>query len=89
MTLGNEFVGKNRDLWNKRVRAHLREGLYPSTAVEAGTYTVGLPDRLDVGDVNRRRLLHLQCNAGADTPANATSPTSAMRASAPAAHTDR
>src|SRR5439155_791392 len=64
---GSEFVEKNRDLWDKRVRGHLREGLYPSAAVEAGTYTVGLPDRIDVGEVGGRRLLHLQCNAGADT----------------------
>jgi len=63
----DEFVAKNRDLWDKRVRGHLREGLYPSGSVEAGTYTVGLPDRLDVGGVSGRRLLHLQCNAGADT----------------------
>ena len=63
----DDFVAKNRDLWDKRVRAHLQEGLYPSAAVEAGTYTVGLPDRIDVGEVEGRRLLHLQCNAGADT----------------------
>lgn len=63
----DEYVGKNRDLWDKRVRAHLRDGLYPSAKVEAGTYEVGLPDRVDVGDVAGMRLLHLQCNAGADT----------------------
>ena len=36
----DEFVAKNRDLWDKRVSGHLREGLYPSGSVEAGTYTV-------------------------------------------------
>ena len=67
MSTHSEFVERNRDLWDKRVRGHLREGLYPSAAVEDGTYTVGLPDRIDIGDVDGRRLLHLQCNAGADT----------------------
>lgn len=61
------FTDLNRDLWNKRVRAHLEHRLYPSAQVEAGTYEVGEPDRSDVGDVAGHRLIHLQCNAGADT----------------------
>ena len=61
------FVDLNRDLWNKRVRAHLEHGLYPSAQVEAGTYQIAEPDLSDVGEVAGRRLIHLQCNAGADT----------------------
>jgi SAM-dependent methyltransferase len=57
----------NRDLWDKRVRAHLAHGLYPSDAVESGTYDVREPEVGELGDVRGRRLLHLQCNAGADT----------------------
>ena len=63
----SKFIELNRDLWDKRVRAHLGDGLYPSDEVEAGTYVVGLPDVVEVGDVSGRRLLHVQCNAGADT----------------------
>jgi SAM-dependent methyltransferase len=61
------FVELNRDLWDKRVRAHLQFNLYPSAKVEDGTYEVGYPDRDELGDVRGKRLLHLQCNAGADT----------------------
>ena len=62
-----EVLAANRDLWEKRVRAHLDHGLYPSAAVEAGTYDLGEPDVSEVGDVRGLRLVHLQCNAGADT----------------------
>ncbi len=64
MTQYREF---NRDLWDKRVRAHLQFELYPSASVEDGTYTVSDPEPSEVGDVRGKRLLHLQCNAGADT----------------------
>ena len=60
-------VAANRDLWDKRVRAHLQFGLYPSAKVEAGTYDVGEPETSEIGDVRGLRLVHLQCNAGADT----------------------
>lgn len=57
----------NRDLWDKRVRAHLDARLYPSEQVEDGSYRVSDLDVDEVGEVHGRRLLHLQCNAGADT----------------------
>lgn len=60
-------VEPNRDLWDKRVRAHLAHGLYPSERVENGSYRILEPDVTELGDVAGRRLLHLQCNAGADT----------------------
>jgi len=62
-----QHVEANRDLWDKRVRAHLQFKLYPSSAVEDGTYVVEEPEPTEVGDVRGKRLLHLQCNAGADT----------------------
>lgn len=63
----DDFLALNRDLWDKRVRAHLAHGLYPSAAVEAGTYEIGSPEVDEVGDVGGKRVVHLQCNAGADT----------------------
>lgn len=57
----------NRDLWDKRVRAHLQHGLYPSGRVLDGTYDVLEPEITELGDVRGKRLVHLQCNAGADT----------------------
>jgi SAM-dependent methyltransferase len=57
----------NRDLWDKRVRAHLDHGLYPSASVEAGTYALNAIEIAEIGDVTGRSLVHLQCNAGADT----------------------
>jgi SAM-dependent methyltransferase len=65
--VGTQARAANRDLWDKRVRAHLSHGLYPSAAVESGTYDLGEPDITDVGDVHGLTLIHLQCNAGADT----------------------
>ena len=68
MTIGAEEVRRaNQDLWDKRVRAHLAHGLYPAAAVEAGTYDVGEPEGRELGDLRGLRLIHLQCNAGADT----------------------
>jgi SAM-dependent methyltransferase len=60
-------VEANRDLWDKRVQAHLEHGLYPSHAVESGTYGIEEPEATELGDVGGLRLVHLQCNAGADT----------------------
>jgi SAM-dependent methyltransferase len=57
----------NRDLWDKRVRAHLQHGLYPSASVEAGTYALSPLEIDEIGDVRGRSFVHLQCNAGADT----------------------
>ncbi len=57
----------NRDLWDKRVRAHLAHALYPSARVEAGTYDVSPLELDELGDVTGLRFVHLQCNAGADT----------------------
>lgn len=67
MTDAAEHRAFNRDLWDKRVRAHLKYELYPSAQVEAGTWTVPQVEIDEVGDVAGKRLLHLQCNAGADT----------------------
>jgi SAM-dependent methyltransferase len=41
--------------------------LYPSDQVEQGEYRISEPDVTEMGDVSGLRLLHLQCNAGADT----------------------
>ena len=60
-------LAANHDLWDKRVRAHLEHGLYPSLDVERGTYDLGEPEVSELGDVRGLRLVHLQCNAGADT----------------------
>ena len=60
-------LASNRDLWDKRVRAHLEHRLYPSEDVERGTYDLGEPEVSELGDVRGLRLVHLQCNAGADT----------------------
>ena len=65
--MSDDAVAANRDLWDKRVRAHLQHGLYPSARVEDGTYDVAEPEISEVGDVRGLRLVHLQCNAGADT----------------------
>lgn len=62
-----EYRAFNRDLWEKRVRAHLQYDLYPSAAVLDGTYQLCEPEPAELGDVRGKRLLHLQCNAGADT----------------------
>lgn len=67
MSESAEYRELNRDLWDKRVRAHLQFNLYPSAAVEDGTHMIAAPEPDEVGDVGGKRLLHLQCNAGADT----------------------
>lgn len=60
-------ITANRDLWDKRMRAHLQWQLYPSDRVEDGTYVLTEPTRSELGDLGGRRVVHLQCNGGADT----------------------
>ena len=63
----NEHVAANRALWNARMRAHLDAGLYPIDTFHRDGSTLGRLEIDEIGPVDGKRLLHLQCNGGLDT----------------------
>jgi SAM-dependent methyltransferase len=57
----------NRAMWDERVPIHAASAFYDQEAFLAGKDTVGGFQAEEVGDVNGRSLLHLQCHMGQDT----------------------
>jgi SAM-dependent methyltransferase len=59
----------NRLNWDDRTAVHLRNrtGFYPIDRVKAGDNALGEPEDAELGDVARKRLIHLQCHFGLDT----------------------
>ena len=55
--------------WDDRTAVHLRNrtGFYPVDRVRAGDDALGEPEDAELGDVARKRLVHLQCHFGLDT----------------------
>jgi SAM-dependent methyltransferase len=65
----DQFFDVNRRNWKDRVPIHLRDtaGCYQIEAFLAGTKPLDPIVAAELGDVRRRRLLHLQCHIGLDT----------------------
>jgi SAM-dependent methyltransferase len=61
-----ELLAENRQLWDARTKVHLR--IYRDVeVVRNGGISLGSPDLEEVGPVEGRSLLHLQCHFGLDT----------------------
>jgi len=63
------WMEANRLNWDDRTAVHLRNrtGFYSIDRVRAGDNTLGEPEDAELGDVARKRLVHLQCHFGLDT----------------------
>jgi SAM-dependent methyltransferase len=63
------WMEANRLNWDDRTAVHLRNrtGFYPVDRVRAGDDALGEPEDAELGDVARKRLVHLQCHFGLDT----------------------
>ncbi len=57
----------NRAHWEERVPHHIASDFYDMPAFRAGGDTLGEQQRDEVGDVEGKTLLHLQCHFGQDT----------------------
>jgi SAM-dependent methyltransferase len=62
-------MAANRLNWDERTAIHLRNrtGFYPIDRVRAGDDAFGEPEDAELGDLARKRLVHLQCHFGLDT----------------------
>lgn len=62
-------IAANRATWDERVPIHLRNstGFYGIDRFKAGGCTLHALERAEVGPVDGKRLLHLQCHFGLDT----------------------
>jgi SAM-dependent methyltransferase len=63
------WMAANRLNWDERTAIHLRNrtGFYPIDRVRAGDDAFGEPEDAELGDLARKRLVHLQCHFGLDT----------------------
>jgi SAM-dependent methyltransferase len=63
------WMAANRLNWDERTAIHLRNrtGFYPIDRVRAGDDAIGEPEDAELGDLARKRLVHLQCHFGLDT----------------------
>ncbi|HUW55630.1 MAG TPA: class I SAM-dependent methyltransferase [Planctomycetota bacterium] len=57
----------NREYWDELAELHVRSETYDVAGFKAGRNSLHDFERLAVGDVQGKRLLHLQCHFGLDT----------------------
>lgn len=62
-------IDVNRRNWDERARIHLRDatGFYGLDRLRAGFDVLGAIEARDIGDVDGKRVLHLQCHIGTDS----------------------
>ncbi len=65
----DQFIGANRRNWDERVPIHRRDrtGFYAVERFLAGEKRLHAIELGEVGDVEGKRLIHLQCHFGLDT----------------------
>ena len=63
----NEYFEANKDLWNQRTAVHKDSAFYDLAGFKAGTNVLTPIEINEIGDVEGKSLLHLQCHFGMDT----------------------
>lgn len=61
------FLNANKQHWNEVVSVHAKSPFYDIEHFKSGNITLMPIERAEVGDVNGKELLHLQCHLGLDT----------------------
>jgi SAM-dependent methyltransferase len=61
------YLKINRKAWNDKTVVHLQSEFYDQKAFLAGKNSLKNPELQVLGDVNGKRILHLQCHFGQDT----------------------
>jgi 2-polyprenyl-3-methyl-5-hydroxy-6-metoxy-1,4-benzoquinol methylase len=67
--MGNydQYFEANRELWNQRTIIHRDSDFYNLAGFKAGETVLTPIELAEVGDVNGKKLLHLQCHFGMDS----------------------
>ncbi len=63
----NQFFEENKHSWNARTDIHQTSEMYDMTAFRAGQTSLREIELAEVGDVQGKRMLHVQCHFGQDT----------------------
>lgn len=64
----NEFLETNKKYWNESVEIHKKSTFYDFDAFKKGkNKLIGSLEQKELGDINGKKLLHLQCHFGMDT----------------------
>jgi SAM-dependent methyltransferase len=62
-----EYINRNKELWNELTPIHANSEFYRLNEFKAGENKLRSIEREEVGNVNGKSLLHLQCHFGMDT----------------------
>lgn len=64
-----DYFAINRANWDERVGIHLKDtrGIYRIDDLRRGEDVLGPIESVEIGDINGKRILHLQCHFGVDT----------------------
>jgi SAM-dependent methyltransferase len=63
----DSFFKVNKETWNKKVAIHAASEFYDVDGFKKGNTTLNTYELEELGDVNGKSLLHLQCHFGLDT----------------------
>ncbi len=63
----NNYLEINRNSWNNRLEAHLQSDFYDMEGFLGGKNSLNEIELALLGDVQGKRILHLQCHFGQDT----------------------
>lgn len=63
----NEFIQTNREHWDEATTVHVASDFYDVDSFKAGELRLHGIERSELGDVQGKSLLHLQCHFGLDT----------------------
>lgn len=61
------YIEINRQSWNNRVDAHLKSDFYDVEGFLKGNSSLNAIELDQLGDLNGKKILHLQCHFGQDT----------------------
>lgn len=65
--VSDNYLEINKDSWNKRTSYHIKSDFYQMNAFKAGKSSLMDIELGLLGNVNGKRILHLQCHFGQDT----------------------
>lgn len=63
----NQYFSANKDLWNQRTALHKDSSFYNLAGFKAGENVLKPIELNELGDVKRKKMLHLQCHFGMDS----------------------
>ncbi|WP_286235609.1 class I SAM-dependent methyltransferase [Thalassotalea sediminis] len=62
-----DYLSINKDAWNKRTKVHVESAFYDVASFKKGKCSLNPIELKQVGSVQGKSLLHLQCHFGLDT----------------------